>query len=64
MKNGERVKDGGYEYRWTDRFGKRHSLFAPTLNELRDKENELLLQDEQSITNDVRKMTLNSLYLQ
>ena len=64
LKNGERVKDGGYEYRWTDRFGKRHSLFAPTLNELRDKENELLLQDEQSITNDVRKMTLNSLYLQ
>lgn len=49
LKNGERMKDGGYEYRWTDRFGKRHSIFAGSLNELRDKENELLMQDEQSI---------------
>lgn len=34
-------KDGTYMYRYTDTFGKRHSIYAPTLNELRRKEKEL-----------------------
>ena len=38
LKDGERTKGKVYEFRWTDRFGKRHSVFASTLTELREKE--------------------------
>ena len=31
-------KDGNYDYRWTTRDGKRHSVYAKTLEELREKE--------------------------
>lgn len=31
-------KDLSYEYRWRDKSGKRHSIYAPTLDELREKE--------------------------
>lgn len=34
-------KDGTYMYRYTDSFGKRHSIYAPTLNELRKKEKQI-----------------------
>ena len=30
-------KDGNYDYRWTTRDGKRHSVYAKTLEELRAK---------------------------
>ena len=35
-------KDGSYCFRWTDSSGQRRSLYAPTLQELRMKEDELL----------------------
>ena len=35
-------KDGNYDYRWTTRDGKRHSVYAKTLEELRAKEEEIL----------------------
>ena len=31
-------KDGSYMYRWTDISGKRKTVYANTLNELREKE--------------------------
>lgn len=31
-------KNLSYEYRWRDKSGKRHSIYAPTLDELREKE--------------------------
>lgn len=34
-------KDGTYMYRYTDMFGKRHSVYAPTLNDLRIKEKQI-----------------------
>ena len=34
-------KDGSYDYRWTTRDGKRHSIYAKTLEELREKEDEV-----------------------
>ena len=38
LKEGEsQRKDGLYQYRWTDRAGKRHTVYAGSLKELRDK---------------------------
>lgn len=42
LKEGEtQRKDGIYQYRWTDRLGKRHSIYDGDLKKLREKENEL-----------------------
>ena len=42
LKEGEsQRKDGLYQYRWTDRTGKRHTVYAGSLKELRDKEQEI-----------------------
>lgn len=39
LKEGEYQRsNGSYEYKWRDRFGKRHSVYAKTLEELREKE--------------------------
>jgi len=64
LKKGERMIRGGqgYEYRWTDRFGKRQSIYAQTLDELREKVEESTTQKEMQITRDAKKMTLNNLY--
>ena len=32
LKTGETQKKNGYEYRWTTKDGKRHSIFATTLD--------------------------------
>ena len=43
LKEGESErKDGMYQYRWTDRLGKRHTVYAGTLKELREKETDIL----------------------
>lgn len=42
LKTGEsQRKNGTYEFRWQDANGKRHSVYAPTLDELRQKETEI-----------------------
>ena len=42
LKEGEVQRaDGRYMYRWTDYFGKRKTIYAPTLNELRKKEQQV-----------------------
>ena len=42
LKEGEsQRKDGRYQYRWTDRRGERHILYAMDLKTLRDKEDEV-----------------------
>ena len=42
LKTGEsRRKDLIYQYRYTDSCGKRHTVYAPTLEELRKKEEEI-----------------------
>ena len=53
-------KKGNYEYRYTDDAGKRHSLYANTLEELRGKEQELqacraLGHGEETSVQEVRK---------
>lgn len=43
LKEGEYQRaNGTFEYKWTDKKGKRHSTYAKTLEELREKENDVL----------------------
>ena len=57
----ERV-DGYYTYRWTSRSGKRNSVTAGTLEELREKEDEIQRDVSDGIRADAKNVTLNSLY--
>ena len=41
LKKGEYQKEDGYEYRWTAKNGKRYSRHAPTLDELRQIEEQI-----------------------
>lgn len=42
LKTGESErKDGRYQYRFTDSYGKRHTIYATDLKTLREKENEV-----------------------
>lgn len=46
LKTGEsQRKDGRYQYRFADRYGERHTVYASTLSELRKKEQEIAQQD-------------------
>lgn len=58
---GERP-DGTYCYRWTDRYGKRHAVYARTLAELRVKEEQIIVDKHDGIRTDAANMTLNDLY--
>lgn len=63
LKKGETQRGNGtYDFRWTDPFGKRHSVYAPTLAELRDKENEILRDSLDEIKADGRYLTVDELY--
>lgn len=50
-------KNGTYMYRWTDNVGTRHSVYAKTLEELREKENTISLQNLMGI--ETSAVTLN-----
>lgn len=55
-------KDGTYQYRWRTSDHKRHSIYAPTLEELRKKEQEVLKDKTDGIKTDAQKVTLNDVY--
>lgn len=62
LKDGERQrKNGTYEFRW-DENGKRKSVYAPTLKELREKESTIQRDTLDGIQTDGRTMTLNDMY--
>lgn len=63
LKDGEyEKKNGRYEYRWTSKDGKRHSLYSPTLEGLREKENEMQKDKLDGIKIEGKKLTLNDIY--
>lgn len=46
LRGGESQRENGtYMYRWTDGVGKRHSVYGKTLEELREKEKTVSLQN-------------------
>lgn len=63
LKTGETEKStGGYEFRWTSRDGKRHSIYAPTLDRLREMELDLEIDKRDGIKTDIRALTVNDCF--
>lgn len=63
LKTGEsQRKDGSYDFRWTTRDGKRHSVYAKSLLELREKEKNLELDSLEDIKYDGAIMTVRELF--
>ena len=63
LKKGEYQRQNGtYAYRWTDKKGKRHTVYAKTLEELRDKEKEIEKDINDGIKAEARYTTVNELY--
>ena len=63
LRTGEMERaDGYYTYRWTSRNGKRHSVTASTLEELREKESEIQKDVSDGIRVDSQNVTVNDLF--
>ena len=51
LKKGEGQRNNGsYEFRWTTQDGKRHSIYAPTLEQLREKETQIIIDEHDGIS--------------
>ncbi|SDB03649.1 Site-specific recombinase XerD [Ruminococcaceae bacterium FB2012] len=63
LKEGEYQRSNGtFEFKWRDKTGKRHSVYAKTLDELREKELDVLRDTLDGINADVKNLTVNNLY--
>ena len=63
LKTGERQRSSGtYEYRWTTRNGKSHSISAETLEELRQKEEAVLKDKADGILVGAESVKLDDIY--
>ena len=63
LQKGESLHSNGkYQYRWTDDTGARHSIYAPTLDDLRAKEALIAKDISDQIKPEARTLTLNDLF--
>lgn len=63
LKKGESQRsNGGYDFRWTDEDGKRHSIYAKTLEDLREAEKKLEKDRCDRIKSEARRVTINDLF--
>ena len=63
LKEGEYQRSNGtFEYKWKDKMGKRHSIYAKTLDELRESEIDVLKNALDGIRTDKKDLTINDLY--
>ena len=63
LKEGEYQRaNGTFEYKWRDRRGKRHSVYAKTLAELREKELDVLRDVLDGVRSEGKDMTINELF--
>jgi len=63
LKEGEHQRaNGTYEYKWRDKRGKRHSIYAKTLTELREKEIDVLRDALDGVRAHKKHLTINDLY--
>ena len=63
LRKGETQRaDGLYDYRWTAPDGRRHSVYAKTLEELREKEQQIIVDRHDGIKTNVKKITVNEMF--
>jgi integrase len=63
LRIGERQREnGGYTFRWTSSDGKRHAVYAPTLDELREQEEKVIVDKHDGVKTDVKKKTINEYF--
>ncbi len=63
LKVGESEKaTGGYEYRWTTEDGKRHSIYAPTLEMLREMQEQITVDQYEGLKADAKQLTVNDCF--
>lgn len=63
LRKGESQRaDGTYDYRWTTRDGKRHSIYASTLTKLREKEAKIVQDVTDGIKAEASAVTVNDVY--
>ena len=63
LKEGEYERSNKtYEFKWTDKTGKRHSIYAKTLEELREKEIDILRDTLNGIKVNDKNLTVNDFY--
>lgn len=63
LRKGESQRaDGTYDYRWTSRNGKRHSIYAKTLEELRRKEEQVMRDKSDGIKVEAQNVTINDVF--
>ena len=55
-------KNGTFAYRWMDECGIRHSIYAPTIEVLRQKERDVEQKSRDRIKTENRFITLNQIY--
>jgi integrase len=55
-------KNGTYEYRWTTSEGERRSSYAKTLDILRKKEEQIIIDKHDGIRTNVQSVTVNDIY--
>lgn len=63
LKEGESQRPNGtYDYRWTGKDGKRHAVYAKTLEELREKEAQVENDRFEGIKAEARYVTINEMF--
>ena len=63
LRKGESQRTNGtYDYRWVSPDGKRHSIYAPTLDLLREREKEIAIDTYDGIKIETRKLTVNDIF--
>lgn len=55
-------KTGSYMYRWTDKLGKRNTIYAATLEDLREQEERILVDQHDGIKANIKNVTVNDVY--
>ena len=63
LRTGESQRSNGtYQYRWSTKDGVRHTIYAPTLDKLREQEEQVVVDHHDGIKTDVKALTVNDLF--
>ncbi len=63
LRTGEtQLQNGKYVFRWTDKIGKRHAIYAPTLDLLREKEEQVVVDRHDGIRASTKTISINDMF--